>query len=371
MRKKLAAILTALLFSIGCSSYADDKKPVDVKDDKKPDDKKPDDKKPVAKLNIGDAAPPLKVTKWLQGAEVKAFAPGKVYVIEFWATWCAPCIRAMPHLNELQKEFKDKGLVIVGLTSKDENNTAEKVASFVEKNGKRFDYIFAYCDDRATDAAYMEASGQDGIPCSFVIGKDGKIAYIGHPMQLDDVLPKVLEGTWKGQADIDAIAKANGELDAILKVGQTDAEKALGQLIEFSKVHPVKAKAATFSIQRMLLTLQAKKFDDAKTLAEAMIAEAIAKKSADKAAFAAMLLGDEELNPKKIHIDVAMKAIETALQFEDKDIGLYIQAARLYFESGDKAKANALAEKAVAAADSDATRKQVEKLVAKYRIEKK
>src|SRR6266487_2199320 len=63
-----------------------------------------DPKKPEAKLKIGDPAPAFKVSKWLQGTEVKSFEKGKVYVVEFWSTWCGPCIVMMPHMSELQQE---------------------------------------------------------------------------------------------------------------------------------------------------------------------------------------------------------------------------------------------------------------------------
>src|SRR4051794_41097831 len=84
-----------------------------------------------AKLKVSDKAPPVKVTKWLQGKEVKEFAEGKVYVMEFWATWCGPCIVMMPHMSELQAEYKDKGVTFVGFTSKDDRgNNLEKVQAF-------------------------------------------------------------------------------------------------------------------------------------------------------------------------------------------------------------------------------------------------
>src|SRR5262249_6884576 len=203
------------------------------------DDKKDQPKKPEASLKVGDPAPQLRATKWLQGTEVKEFAPGKVYVVEFWATWCGPCIVMMPHMGEMQAEYRDKGVTFIGFSAKDPNNTMEKVSAMVEKRGKKLGYTFAYADDRETYDAWMKAAGQNGIPCSFVVGKDGKIAYIGHPMYLDVVLPKVVAGTWKGADEAEAMKKVEEDVNAAFKaLNDKDAEASLKALADFEAKYP-------------------------------------------------------------------------------------------------------------------------------------
>ena len=313
-------------------------------------------------LAVGDPAPKLKVTTWVQGEEVKDFAPGKVYVVEFWATWCGPCIAAMPHLVELQEEFK-KDLVVIGLTSKDSNgNNKESVDKFLEKNKAKFTYRFAFCEDRDTDKAYMEAAKQDGIPCSFVVDKAGKIAYIGHPMELDLVLPKVVAGTWKGKEDIEAIEKSNKDLEAIMELAEKKPEEALPKLAAFELTNPLKAKQDMFGVQKMVLLMKSKKYDEAKVVGEALLAKSVAKKTPMPGAYTGMILADKELNPDKKNLDLALKSLDTAISFDDKNIGLFLAALELQLVLGDKAKAAEFGKKAVAASE-DKQKAQVEKIV--------
>ena len=185
--------------------------------DKKDPPKDPP-KKPEASLKIGDPAPALKATKWLQGTEVKSFEKGKIYIVEFWATWCGPCIVMMPHMSEMQQEYKDKGVSFIGYTAKDNRgNNQESVSKFVEGRGPKLKYTFAYADDRDTYEAWMTAAGQGGIPCCFVVDKETRIAYIGHPMYLDDAAagrcrdldPGVRRGACQGrEKEVEAVFNA-------------------------------------------------------------------------------------------------------------------------------------------------------------------
>src|SRR5262245_6179455 len=238
------------------------------------DDPKPTKDHPT--LKVGDVPPPLKAAKWLAGQEVKAFEKGKVYVVEFWATWCGPCVVMMPHLGDLQEELGPKGVTVIGFTAKDPNNSQEQVVKFVEKRGNKLGYTIAYADDRETSDAFMKAAGQNGIPCSFVIGKDGRIAFIGHPLFLDDVLPKVLAGTWdpaKGAAEMEAADKLwDATYAAIGKPGDPVAQ--LAQWQEFSAKWPHLASDPYMNAARLKLLVAAKRFGEARKLGESMLDKA-------------------------------------------------------------------------------------------------
>lgn len=150
---------------------------------------------------LGIPAQPLEVAEWVHGEPVK-IEPGKVYVVEFWATWCPPCLRSIPHLNELQEKYADD-LVIIGMASSERvNTTAEAVAGierfFEENPERRAQYRIAVDKERATSNSYMNLFGQTGIPCAFVIDRERRIVWVGNPLRgLDEVVAKVIAGEFK------------------------------------------------------------------------------------------------------------------------------------------------------------------------------
>lgn len=163
-----------------------------------------------AAVKPGDMAPVLKVAEWVKGAPIPRFEPGKVYLVEFWATWCGPCVDNIPHLNALQKKHGKDGLVIIGLTNPDldagyaggrkENNTLRQVRDFVAAQGGKMDYHVAY--DTPMRETYKAMMGTlPGIPHAFLIGRDGKLAVDYHPFFLGDAIEKVLAGTWNRERD--------------------------------------------------------------------------------------------------------------------------------------------------------------------------
>ncbi|MCW5776712.1 MAG: redoxin family protein [Phycisphaeraceae bacterium] len=165
----------------------------------------------IADLQVGDKAPELKIAEWVKGDPVTAFEKGRVYVVEFWATWCGPCIAGMPHLSELQKEYKSKNVRIIGVNIWDDTT---KVAPFMSERGgdEKMQYTVAIeekipdTDARRTGwmtREWMDASGQQGIPSAFIVDQHGFVAWIGHPMTMDDALREIVAGEW----DIVAAAK--------------------------------------------------------------------------------------------------------------------------------------------------------------------
>jgi len=178
----------------------------------------------AASAELGSAAAQLKVEKWIKGQPVDiaaCTAKSNVVVVEFWATWCAPCRATIPHLTDLQKKYKDKGISFVGISTEDEAT----VKKFVEKMGDKMDYSVAIDKDGATSSDYMDAFGVSGIPHAFVVDKKGRIVWHGHPMsELDGVLKEVLDGTFD-LALSQKRTEAKQKLEKLVKLISRDEEE--------------------------------------------------------------------------------------------------------------------------------------------------
>lgn len=155
----------------------------------------PDEKKP--QLWIGSKAPELKIAKFLRGDEVTGFEAGQTYVVEFWATWCGPCIAAFPHVAELQKSYGDKVRVIgVNVWERETGDSrAQKVQGFVDQHTEMA-YTVALEDGTGMADTWMTPAGQNGIPAAFIVNGEGKVAWIGHPMSMEEPLGEIIEGKY-------------------------------------------------------------------------------------------------------------------------------------------------------------------------------
>jgi thiol-disulfide isomerase/thioredoxin len=151
----------------------------------------------AAGLKVGDPAPATRPETMLQGEAVKDFQKGEVYVFECWASWCGPCVAAIPHLNQLHKQMGKKGVVITGVNvweSERDAASAQRAKDFLKAQGDKMSYAVAL-GGKAFIKDWLEAAEVNGIPHAFVVA-EGKIAWTGHPGQLTaEMLGDILTGT--------------------------------------------------------------------------------------------------------------------------------------------------------------------------------
>lgn len=110
---------------------------------------------------------------------------GKLVLIDFWATWCAPCIAAMPHLKELNAQYKDKGLVVVSVTTRDPKGDP---VAFMRKKG--YTWRMVPKGDAAADAFRVHA-----VPTLYLLDEEGKIIF--RETGLSESTKEVLDGLLK------------------------------------------------------------------------------------------------------------------------------------------------------------------------------
>lgn len=180
-------------------------------------------------LGVGDPAPAFKVDGHVKGDKISALKKGEIYIIEFWATWCGPCIAVFPHLSELTEKYKGQ-VTTISVNSWDYRGDADrdahikKIENFLVKHGDNMRYNIVLDDAADTMAnTWMRAAGQNGIPNAFIVNEEGRIAWIGHPATMDKPLEQIVAKTW----DIDkAAADFKKEIEAAKEAAANRAKMA-------------------------------------------------------------------------------------------------------------------------------------------------
>jgi thiol-disulfide isomerase/thioredoxin len=132
----------------------------------------------AAEPAVGSVAPEFGGTKFFnnpQGSNVSLSSlKGKVVLVDFWATWCGPCVASIPHLIELHEKYHRQGLVIIGHT----DASSQGLEAFIKE--KKIPYIISVGPNIG------DAYGVSGIPHVFVIDPEGKVAWHGHPASMPE-----------------------------------------------------------------------------------------------------------------------------------------------------------------------------------------
>ncbi len=311
-------------------------------------------------LSIGSDAPALNVEHWIQDGNgkfkpVTKFEPGKVYVVEFWATWCGPCVASMPHLAALQNEYAPKGVQIISISDED----LETVEKFLERpvrgSGEEGadaepqtyrQLTSAYClttdPDQSSAEDYMRAAGQNGIPTSFIVGKDSKIEWIGHPMELDGTLAAVVNGSWDREAfakEFKAQQEAERAMQEIFALLQNEDFDGALKLIDATIAKTDKTELKMLKLQ---VLLAAKKMEQAVEHLQAMYTSLVDDPaSVNMLAWNLYEMAAQGRIESPAMLESSLAAVTKATEKADKEerASLLDTAAHLHFQRGELDKA--------------------------------
>jgi len=219
----------------------------------------------LAGLKPGDSAPPLYVSNWVKlnpfsnwkpgkPLDLAKAAKGKVVLLEFWATWCPPCIQLIPHTDELYNEHKDDGLLVVGITDSAKGQRLSAVKRFVERRGDGMNYPVAYDSSERSSFAYIYDAGGFGLPHAVVIGKDGRIVWMGHPgmPEMETIIKDLLMNRYDP-----AVYKAKAEREARIQpllmefnqaLSRSDWEKCISVANAILEIDPAHFDAMRFAV---------------------------------------------------------------------------------------------------------------------------
>jgi thiol-disulfide isomerase/thioredoxin len=328
----------------------------------------------VKPLTIGDPARSIEIQEWIKGTPVTKFEDGKVYVIEFWATWCGPCLASMPHISELQEKYRDYGVTFIGV-SDEPLETVTKFLDKKDKQGKIWDekikYTLTTDPDESVHRDYMEAAAQQGIPTAFIIGKDQHVEWIGHPMSIDKPLEEVVKDSWnrnefkvkfeKEQAAEREAMKQQNELRTAMR--EKDWDKVMSLLdaqiaLDDQNFFP---KFQKFNI--MLVQMEQPKQAYA-------YAEEITKQHWDEAMalnhIAWFIVDSPQV--KERNLDLALKMANRGVELEQNNAAILDTLARVHYEKGDLKKAVEIQRKAVQHAE-EGMAEQLKTALEKYESE--
>jgi tetratricopeptide (TPR) repeat protein len=281
----------------------------------------------------------------------------------------------MPHIASLQAEYDDK-VTFVGVTAEDDATVKEFMGNLAGQGDKTWNDVLTYRialdDERKTNALFMDAAGQGGIPCAFIVGKTGNIEWIGHPVEIDGPLKQIVDGSWdsalakKSAAESRALEKAlrtvGPELDEAMAAG--DVPQAIAMIDDLLKQFPGNNMLLK---TRFKIAMQVPLFDEANKSARMMVDGA--GEDVRVMDDVAWMLATATEKPG-LDLELALSTIQRAAELtQEQDISVLETIARVHSRSGNSAEAIAFQAKAVEAATDPDQKRQLAVGLKKYESE--
>jgi len=189
---------------------------------------------------------------------------GKLVVVEFWATWCGPCVRMIPHLREINSEYKSQGVAMISV-SVDSKRDLPKARKMIREKRMAWTMVLDAEQGRPLDKQFFK--GGYGIPHAFLISPDGKLLWEGHPGSLEKQIKSALkthspyEYSGEEAGDADALPSDALELAKLARMAVA-GEPEFRQLLILAKALPedqlthAKVKSFGRSVKRALGKLE-------------------------------------------------------------------------------------------------------------------
>lgn len=322
-------------------------------------------------LAFGDPAPRLSQGSYLRGEPVTAFEPGKIYVIDFWATWCPACIQLMPHVSALQTKYADDNVVFIGQNVQEDDDAA--VAAFVESMGDKINYRIAL-DDRSLfvngsmNARYLGGMGIGALPAAMIIDRDGRVAWFGLAGMMDTPLRQIVAGIY----DLERARRVHQQEPAYMAFLQEeilplwysgDLDDALNALGDGVGQFPDLLGRASMLQAEMLMNLKR----PAEALATIKQTLPSLSKEPAQANLAARLIMTAELLEGHRDLALAQQAAELAVASTDRQDPIYLDTlATVYWENGMAQEAREAIKDAIAVSSNPSISEQLTDKLARF-----
>jgi thiol-disulfide isomerase/thioredoxin len=199
-------------------------------------------------LRIGDQAPDIDVADWVhpgtqrQLQPLTRFQPGTIYVIEFWATWCPHSREAIPLLAGLQKKLgRDVAILAVGVDQPEELRgfLADDDPDVRDLATQAGTFCIVADPDGSVYESFMAPFMETELPTAFIVGRSGLVEWVGHPLEIEEPLSKIVDGSWDRQAFGTELVRRQAPkrtVDKALRLfGAGSADEAVAVLDAFTK----------------------------------------------------------------------------------------------------------------------------------------